>query len=67
MGVTLFYREPKEHYTGKVSRPFRPVRVVSPLRDVQSAYAPAPTPASNMRAVVRKQTEAPPVSLNLLV
>ncbi|WAR30176.1 hypothetical protein MAR_003744 [Mya arenaria] len=42
-------REPKERFGGKISRPFRPHRTLSPLRDSHSAYAPAPTPASNVR------------------
>lgn len=43
-------REPKEPtYSGKITRPFRPHRNLSPLRDNSSAHAPAPTPASNVR------------------
>ncbi|XP_060555548.1 uncharacterized protein LOC132716319 isoform X1 [Ruditapes philippinarum] len=43
-------REPKEQlYSGKITRPFRPHRTLSPLRDNNSAHAPAPTPASNVR------------------
>ena len=32
---------------------------MSPSREVQSAYAPAPTPASNVRAMVRAQEKPP--------
>ncbi|KAL4216430.1 hypothetical protein ACF0H5_024155 [Mactra antiquata] len=44
-------REQKDHQYGggKITRPFRPHRTLSPLRDSSSAQAPAPTPASNMR------------------
>ena len=45
-----FYREPRDQtYSGKITRPFRPHRTLSPLRDNTSAHAPAPTPASNVR------------------
>ncbi|KAJ8311754.1 hypothetical protein KUTeg_011109 [Tegillarca granosa] len=39
----------KERYAGKLSRPNRPRTNQSPARDIPSAYAPAPTPASNAR------------------
>ncbi|KAL3884703.1 hypothetical protein ACJMK2_024815 [Sinanodonta woodiana] len=46
-------REPKPSYAGKLSRPYRPHRVISPSRESASAYAPAPTPASNIRPALK--------------
>ncbi|KAK3609983.1 hypothetical protein CHS0354_011824 [Potamilus streckersoni] len=46
-------REPKPSYAGKLSRPYRPHRVISPSRESASAYAPAPTPASNIRPMLK--------------
>ncbi|XP_033725875.1 myosin-6-like isoform X4 [Pecten maximus] len=38
-------------YGGKLTRPIRPQRNLSPHRENQSSFAPAPTPASNMRLI----------------
>lgn len=50
-------REPKDRFSGKISRPFRPHRTLSPLRDSHSAYAPAPTPMSNVRPARTQQQQ----------
>ncbi|XP_061170471.1 myosin-10-like isoform X3 [Saccostrea echinata] len=54
-------REIKERYASKLSRPTRPHRVISPSREF-SSFAPAPTPASNIRGLTRQiqQTTDPP-------
>ncbi|XP_048750682.2 myosin heavy chain, striated muscle-like isoform X3 [Ostrea edulis] len=49
---TRLLEEIKERYAGKLSRPTRPHRVISPSREI-SAFAPAPTPASNVRGISR--------------
>ncbi|XP_052692637.1 uncharacterized protein LOC128170920 isoform X5 [Crassostrea angulata] len=47
-------REIKERYAGKLTRPTRPHhRTVSPSREM-SSFAPAPTPASNIRGITRQ-------------
>lgn len=47
-------REIKERYAGKLTRPTRPHhRTVSPPREM-SSFAPAPTPASNIRGITRQ-------------
>ncbi|KAL5020532.1 hypothetical protein ScPMuIL_003424 [Solemya velum] len=49
-------RDSKEQYFGKLSRPSQPRKTASPARrDIQSAYAPAPTPASNIRGLARQE------------
>ena len=45
-------RDIKERYAGKLARPMRPQRNISPTREI-SAFAPAPTPASNIRGLTR--------------
>ncbi|XP_052693168.1 uncharacterized protein LOC128171411 isoform X3 [Crassostrea angulata] len=47
-------REIKERYAGKLTRPTRPHHwTVSPSREM-SSFAPAPTPASNIRGITRQ-------------
>nr|XP_022305371.1 uncharacterized protein LOC111112260 isoform X1 [Crassostrea virginica] len=50
---TKLLEEIKERYAGKLTRPTRPHRVVSPSREM-SSFAPAPTPASNIRGITRQ-------------
>ncbi|VDI50831.1 Hypothetical predicted protein [Mytilus galloprovincialis] len=45
-------RDIKERYAGKLARPMRPQRNISPAREI-SSFAPAPTPASNIRGLTR--------------
>lgn len=45
-------RDIKERYAGKLARPIRPQRNISPTREI-SSFAPAPTPASNIRGITR--------------
>ncbi|XP_052692635.1 uncharacterized protein LOC128170920 isoform X4 [Crassostrea angulata] len=51
---TQLLEEIKERYAGKLTRPTRPHhRTVSPSREM-SSFAPAPTPASNIRGITRQ-------------
>ncbi|XP_078329129.1 uncharacterized protein LOC111112655 isoform X1 [Crassostrea virginica] len=61
---TKLLEEIKERYAGKLTRPTRPHRVVSPSREM-SSFAPAPTPASNIRGITRQfhQNLDPPQQL----
>ncbi|XP_069102583.1 myosin-2 heavy chain-like isoform X3 [Argopecten irradians] len=52
LNAPLTVRDIKDaRYGGKLTRPSRPHRNLSPHRDQKSSFAPAPTPASNMRLI----------------
>ncbi|XP_033725885.1 myosin-6-like isoform X14 [Pecten maximus] len=52
LNAPLTIRDIKDaRYGGKLTRPIRPQRNLSPHRENQSSFAPAPTPASNMRLI----------------
>ncbi|XP_063437065.1 myosin heavy chain, striated muscle-like isoform X14 [Mytilus trossulus] len=52
INIPDYLRDIKERYAGKLARPMRPQRNISPAREI-SSFAPAPTPASNIRGLTR--------------
>ncbi|XP_060075166.1 uncharacterized protein LOC132554861 [Ylistrum balloti] len=52
LNAPLTIRDIKDaRYGGKLTRPIRPQRNLSPNRENLTSFAPAPTPASNMRMI----------------